>query len=1847
MPSPLDRFDVLAAAIIQSIQKATESLSPVSNHLANQLESWNTLVSDLRSDIAHQARELGVAIPTWEDRDGFFRNWQQLEHLRSIAPCRKRWNLLGRQLQAGRFTHRLQRKQQELEALRSLASDEAIANSAGDAPELTGPADESDWLAWAWASEAGFLEQLVDDLAAKSPNLARILSDAHVSWWQPGSPAGEGPPSVTSPMLSSLVPGVVGDTPPAAGELPGMSGTIPCPLTGETALGTPLLPGGTTEAGKLATPNPASPLGAEVGQAEVGQPRVPVAQEPMAPLVEEVTLISADLGNGPLAPEAVQPPEESDIGDPYQENSAQAADQEAALQLPTAVQQTVNLPQMLQSFETFQEEFWVDPESGRCEPTPWSREDFCDKLRNALTQSLFGATTDFAGHLGRAWVFAKALQEVGIPAPQPASLSDLAKIWREPTKLGQGRDAGRVAAIRRAVEGLAEASDLRLLLVLEAMRPTREDMLYGEEVTRALEKAQFHPGPLPDFVSELLRFHTQSEADPFARLRAELNKAPAPVVNYAELLKKRRDELHNEIKRIRLNAGRAYVGRFEHCSRAWDVFMERILPPLREVFPEGPSEWDPVAKAAWVNQIIPTWEKIADRHNVREKSRKTMDRVVKNLVDGLREINDAMRQVGDVRARRGEVHVTDLVRGADNLLHCRPLLQPDEELARCVLLRALEPPGADAKASPDPMMVGTELLTTQPELLRLLPPPVAPSRPEEGVSFEQMEPGRLAAALLLGTPAATLGAAPPTWEGVADRLRELRRYDLLGVLFEELAGPDRQASVRAAHQVLVDLRNRSGAARRIWRDLEDLAVPWHRHVLEVIQAADLCIDGVGNQLAGNAQLLAAWLGKLCDELARMRDEAIRGWEASIRAEGGRDAEARLRALSEKRWADATRLDAGRLGEPRAWRETTWRAAASRQFPNSREQLLQLAERPDVVQAWCADYSDPAQRHNRLASLRAHFVKWVFDDRSGSLYKGRDRESRQHFALEISRLRDYLAGHQPTFLPQLHEIRTLILTTPTRRPTDPDFVQNTIDLASQLGPNVMTVLLCPGMKPAVRTQIQEALHDRSLFAAALDDLDLCRLLNPGGKRPNRVLGLLELALEQQPWRERSPFALSEGADVRMEMYVGRRNEARQLATTGHYTRLFSGRKLGKTALLQFVRQTWNRRQLPNGKILRVIYVGIAGVREERTFVKKVLTELRGEFPEANLQLREHSGEDFLSALRAFLRKERGINLLIVLDEADEFVLAQLEEYVKRKEACLTFKLRSERFGAEDEPRARFVFTGYRATATYEGAWANWGEVLKLVPLALDEGAGLVGRPLARMGIDATDQADGIAFRCGYQPAVLLKFGSRLLNRLADGGYRENVTVTAEDVIETFQESDVQEEIRRVVQANFQGNPLGKAVFAVLLDLLSRLPLGQGLWSAEGRILSSFSENCPGARGWLPEEDIASTALITNQLKDMVDRGLLVKVPSPGDAPAYRLKFHHHLASLLVDLHLPTEIRTNLEAWRQTRPEVGAGEVGDARGPLHRSDMLLLHELWRGELGDLTPAVIAVGTLWEGALEAETGGLADRLGLDQLKVGDAGELLRPTGVPGRHLWMGASPEAMGRALTVAAEGERLVFLTGGIDLLRDALGRARVDPGQAEAFGPYRLTDGSVRWWFQRVRGVEFPTEQDYNEVYRRTAGIPFLVGAFDRLLLPNGPPPGGFNPSALHVQQVYRHFQEHLQADRFGLIDGPPSRRLLERERDLVRMVHVISAEFAGDEKLVFSEWLREEWTPEMFGSQWETLYGKRAFPIRYLDEPGDAVGLEVLLLLGLLPARKGGEPATRVAPLPTTDPICLVWQRLE
>ena len=60
-------------------------------------------------------------------------------------------------------------------------------------------------------------------------------------------------------------------------------------------------------------------------------------------------------------------------------------------------------------------------------------------------------------------------------------------------------------------------------------------------------------------------------------------------------------------------------------------------------------------------------------------------------------------------------------------------------------------------------------------------------------------------------------------------------------------------------------------------------------------------------------------------------------------------------------------------------------------------------------------------------------------------------------------------------------------------------------------------------------------------------------------------------------------------------------------------------------------------------------------------------------------------------------------------------------------------------------------------------------------------------LARIGVNVGPLAGYVASRCGFQPAVLIRFGAVLLARLQrtrSASERESIAVTEEDVIETF-------------------------------------------------------------------------------------------------------------------------------------------------------------------------------------------------------------------------------------------------------------------------------------------------------------------------------------------------------------------------------------------------------------------------------------------------------------------------------
>ena len=550
--------------------------------------------------------------------------------------------------------------------------------------------------------------------------------------------------------------------------------------------------------------------------------------------------------------------------------------------------------------------------------------------------------------------------------------------------------------------------------------------------------------------------------------------------------------------------------------------------------------------------------------------------------------------------------------------------------------------------------------------------------------------------------------------------------------------------------------------------------------------------------------------------------------------------------------------------------------------------------------------------------------------------------------------------------------------------------------------------------------------------------------------------------------------------------------------------------------------------------------------------------------------------------------------------------------------------------------RFVFSGYQATQRSEGAWANWGDVLWLDPLTPDEGAKLIAGPLARLGIDATDQAPAIAFRCGYQPAVLLRFGEVLLQRLESTvGYREGVAVTAEHVAETFRQPSLQHEIASVVRNNFDRNPFSRAVFYSLVLEFARLSPGQGLEDAADRVVECLQRPLFGAasEALFRDEDHRNQTLyrIAAELEDFRQRKLLSD-QDRGGVKVYRLRFPHHLPVLLAD--------NPEEHIRHALDELGQSDKPEDHSliPLRVRDDLREIIRHRPEPGMEIRAVV-VGSHWPEAVAHPGGGIPAQVGIDPVgQISFSGS--DPRSLSREHLAvLGAGAADLDRVFGARPSRLPPPLLAGGASLLREALHRARGTGEFYELVGLGRFSLGVVRWWFQRVRGLNFPTLADLQKLYRLTGGIPLMVRELDQHLIDPHTGAGGVNIGPREVERAHAALMESVPQLARTLESGDDGWKLTDREVDLLRMVHVVCRvdNFATTTRV--GEAITAPWWEELYGETFRLVYPSRPFPSPV--SPGaDEDALYTLTQLGLLPTqREGASILERLRPLPQDDAL--------
>lgn len=1782
----LARLDEILSSLRQDVESC-HRVQPPSPDFAARAQEAAALVGDLRAHISEGCRATGLTEPAWPDREALealtvailqaMRDKEQVEARRQLLAD------LAAMLHERPVPHHVPRRRDQLERLRQEAQEELErAAQSGTPPPVPGPQVASAWSQWVCMLPGEALQQRLDEMAPTYPALARLLEEvdpkqlfaSFASEDRPASPEGD------APLRRDGRPPTLGnDEPPAAPQV--------------LSEGPPVQPS------VLQAPADAAPAAAE-----------PAATEEPAPLEEAAALEAAVQDAATTASEASG----SESGQTDAEVEADQPAQEVPVAAPSARSQPptsepppplspARLAEELADFDRFRGSYWIDP-NGRCAPVPWQEPAFIEHLRAVSSDDIRRRVP-----LGRVWLLARAIEEIkkrnpGLdgdsdPDLDPEDLRAAAHLLAAPTSASAGADARRAENIAQALQGdwapiVARASAWRLRLVLEALRPNTSQIFPPATLDPLLRELHFKTPALHNFVRELLLPALRSDRG-LQRVMDRLRRAsPRSPEECERALHEQRKKLRETYRQLYCAAG----GRIERtfARDAWDRYIARIDGIVRDLFPPvpgragGQATWDPSEMDKKLVALLDECQRCIEEAEVRFQDRQRMLHGAHRLYDEAVRVNQLMAEW----QASGRASSTDLDRAcgracqaAQGLIDGSLPERPEEQLGRWLVegvLRGGPAPGFRLEGEGERVFLPNldpQVLKERPRLRALWR-----SITEDGCDGDRV----LIAAALAALPA---GEVP-------------------------LSQPD---------QIVLAIQQRRAELDRLRQESSELAAgELAEQIRKVEERAEQEVK-VGDDVTRTA-LVEAWLAEVVHKAREQVDaieKALRARAASHPAQADID-----KALSGRRFADALWLLSWerRGGDRRRRRETLFRAQAQELYQHPREvlekELQKERERQpatrrkrdfllmDLLDTWLS--VPTTGTHNQFLKLRRCFSEYFLSARhKGQVLHalGGPHTPGQPLRLPAAALIEWLVHERsPSFVPQMRDFGSLVIATPELARSD-----HLGDLASGEG-NPLVVVLYPGLPGARRDQLLERIVQERRCVAVLDDLDLCRLLHPQGMRPDGVLGLLELALEQQRLRPLTPFK-SHGQPFLPDLFVGRQEEARDLAETDRYTRLFSGRKLGKTALLRYLAERHDGRKLPSGFILRIVYCDMTGRETEQQVVHEIREALSERIGDLRLPPAASSAVDAFEAMMdAFLKQCPGQSLLLILDEADGFVARQLRELAERHEQTLSWCMRKlMQSGPADShqlPRVRLLFSGYRVTNTWRGAWANWGDVLALKPLHPQDAADLIAGPLARLGIDASEQAFAIAHRCGCQPAVLMRFGEVLLDRLAslDTPATQRPPVRSLDVTAAFEDRRVQETIQRVVWNNFQSNDRAAVVFGALLQLFSEQPPGSGLEDA----VEGLREELGRLGVKLPDAADEARSFLRAQLRVLAERELLVQ-----EGDRYFLRFPHHLDTLRPDLE--QELKQRVEALRrgpaQEDPEaettafLSPQRLRDLREAMDpkaeiRPRALLFVSHWGEALSDTRHGVGA-----QLDLPPDCGVRARELDRYLLRTVLSRPQLVLTDVPAEGP-AGASEIVQGRPPNLPPP-----LLTGGADLLRWALEADRQSPWFFEITSIGRVDEAAVERWFRNARGLEFPPG-GAEKIRQATSNIPLLLRAL-HLLLQDLYGEERTTLTAEQLDQALQALEQRLPEEARLLAEGPPEMRLSPREIEILRMVCLVGKEEKKPEDLRYA--LADGWSVFSEG------HPGHAFTPIDQTQWEDRLALAVVGRLGLVPT--GG---------PTHDP---------
>jgi hypothetical protein len=244
----------------------------------------------------------------------------------------------------------------------------------------------------------------------------------------------------------------------------------------------------------------------------------------------------------------------------------------------------------------------------------------------------------------------------------------------------------------------------------------------------------------------------------------------------------------------------------------------------------------------------------------------------------------------------------------------------------------------------------------------------------------------------------------------------------------------------------------------------------------------------------------------------------------------------------------------------------------------------------------------------------------------------------------------------------------------------------------------------------------------------------------------------------PFANVNPYRRDVGGQIAREEFFGRRRHRDELLDPNGPVLLYGGRKLGKTALLNKVRETAAGMVDTAGVLADLQQVGRSKPAEA------VWAEIADELARAGYQQFVELAEPdaVAGAIEARLAEAPSDRLLILLDEADAFLAADADGHHTQID-------RLRRLMRRTDGRCKFVLAGLHHVTRFDHGenqqLPNLGRAIGIGGMETRDAEQLVRYPLQALGweLEATS-VHQVLVRTNFHPTLLQRFGYELAEKL---------------------------------------------------------------------------------------------------------------------------------------------------------------------------------------------------------------------------------------------------------------------------------------------------------------------------------------------------------------------------------------------------------------------------------------------------------------------------------------------------